>query len=57
MVFTKRKKGNGSFDYLADATIRFATAFGLEDSQQLWVAIIAFCCIKESLNESLGGYL
>src|SRR5574341_84381 len=52
VVFTKRKKGDGSLYNLAEATVRFAPAFRVEDSQQFWVAIIAFRRIKKCLNES-----
>src|SRR5258705_8745791 len=52
VMFTERKEGDGSFHYLADTTVRFAMTFGLKDSQQLWVAVIAFCRIKECFDKS-----
>jgi hypothetical protein len=55
MVFTECKKRNRPLDHLTDAAIGFSSTFGLKHSQQLWVAVIAFGCIKKRLDESLRG--
>src|SRR5262249_11450627 len=33
MMLAKRKEGNGTFDHLAQTTIRFAAAFSIKDAQ------------------------
>src|SRR5690554_3422247 len=52
VVLTESKKGNGALDDLAEVTVRFTPALGLEDLEHLGVTLIAFCRIKERLNET-----
>src|SRR5689334_25242 len=52
MMFTQRKKWNRSFHHLAQAAIRITVAFGIKNTQQLRVTIVAFGRVEERFDKS-----